>query len=1298
MTSPHRPQFDAANRLRDISRLLGQSMFADRSYLRRDLHIARARIDRRQDAEPILAQLLESATRSADLADMRRRSAPHLSYPPELPVSARKDEIADTIRKHQVVILCGATGSGKTTQLPKICLELGRGIHAMIGHTQPRRIAARAVALRIAHELNTTVGQGVGFKVRFADHVSDQSLIKLMTDGILLAEIQSDRMLWKYDTIILDEAHERSLNIDFLIGYLKRLLPRRPDLKLIITSATIAPERFSEHFDNAPIINVQGRTYPVEILYQPPDTDDPDQADLAQEQGILRAIDQLWKNGSGDTLIFLAGEREIRNTTESLSKHHPKGVDILPLFSRLSTEEQMRVFAPHNRPRLILATNIAETSLTVPGIRYVIDAGQARISRYGGRGTVQRLPIEPISRSSADQRTGRCGRTSPGVCVRLYSQEDFEQRPHFTDPEIRRTNLASVILQMKSLRLGGIEEFPYLDPPDYRQIRDGYMTLHELGAIDEQNELTDLGRMLAHLPTDPHLGRMILAARDFNCLNEILIIASALSLQDPRERPMDQQAAADAAHAEFRDPTSDFLSLLKLWLFFMESQKHLSENKLRKLCRDHFLSFTRLREWHDVHSQLKEMVGVAGWRPNHEPATYETIHRAILTGLISNIGLRGDDFEYQGIRGKSFFIFPGSTQFSRKPEWIIAAEIVETSRMYARTIAPVQPEWIEHAAAHMVRRDYDHPAWDRQSGLVMAWEKVTLHGLTLIAKRAVDYGSIDPRTSRELFIDGALVRQEFDCDAPFFRNNARLRVEVETLEAKQRRRDLLIDARTLFAFYDAKIPADAVSAPHFTRWRHQAERADRHILFMCQQDLLVKPAAHITPDLFPTTLGDAQLPLEYCFEVGHPADGVTLRVPITLLHQIEDRRLAWLVPGLLQDKLVELIRTLPKELRTGLVPHAPAAAAALAQMPFAQGDLLVSLAHVLGKQLGRKIDPAHFKPDQLDPYLRMNLCVVDSTGKTLAAGRDLKTLQQQLHIQARHSIEQTRGPWHRDRLTAWDFPDLPDHVQVTTGQMTVKSYPAILDKTLTVSLRLLESPLAAESETRAGIRRLAILSLADALSWQFKILTNIDQLIPLYKPLGTKELLRDTFNLALTDRLLFAAPAPIRTKSEFAVRLEQAWNNLRPTAEQLAKYAHETLSNRNDIATRLSPAFPPLLHAAINDMRQQLAALVTPDFLTVTPWEWLPHLPRFLAGIRIRLQRLTNAGLIKDANNAALFAPLWQTYQARTKAAQSAALPDPALLQFRYLLEELRISLFAQELKTSRPISVARLQKTYGAA
>lgn len=1265
--------------------------------LRRLFHAIRQHWLKGDPAAALLEQFTRRQAESAALLQARASLRPSLSYPEELPVSAQRALIAKTIAENQVTVLCGATGSGKTTQLPKICLELGRGVAGMIGHTQPRRIAARSVAQRIADEVHSHLGDAVGYKVRFTDHVSDATLVKLMTDGILLAEIQRDRMLWQYDTLIIDEAHERSLNIDFLLGYLRQLLPRRRDLRLIITSATIAPERFAAHFGGAPILLVEGRTYPVEVRYRPPSPDD--EPDVALTTGVLRAVDELWSDGPGDALLFFPGEREIRETAEALRKHHPPHVEVMPLYSRLSADEQMRVFAPHHHPRLVLATNIAETSLTVPGIRYVVDTGLARISRYSAGGTVQRLPIEPISQASAEQRKGRCGRTSPGVCIRLYSEQDYTARPEFTDPEIRRTHLASVILQMKALRLGRIEDFPFLDPPDYRQIRDGYQILHELSAIDEQNELTEVGRLLARLPVDPRLARMLLEANTpaRSCLTEMLIIVSALSVQDPRERPMDQQAAADTAHREFRDEGSDFLAYLKLWQWFEQQQRHLSENKLRKLCRDRFLSYVRLREWRDIHSQLKQLTADMGWHPRPQPAPAETIHRALIAGLLSHVGTRGEDFEYQGLRGRHFYLFPASAQFEKKPRWVIAAELVQTSRLYARTVAPIQPEWIEQAAGHMVRREYSDPMWNPRRGMVTAHEKVSLHGLVLIPRRTIDYSTVDPRVSRELFIQGALVRGELEGDAPFFRHNARLRREVEMLEAMQRRHDLLVDARSIYDFYDARVPAGVFSLQTFHRWRHEAEQRDRRLLFMQKSDLLQRSAEHITPQLFPAALrvGSTDFALEYRFDVTDPADGVSVVVPLSQINQLPPPRLPWLVPGLLEELLVELIRGLPREFRTQLVPAPQFARQAAARMRFGEGDFFVAAADALGHLIGRRFDPDLLRGESLHPYLRMNVRVVDERGRLVMQGRDLAHLTGTLQQQARRALALQRHAWNRDGLRSWNFPDLPVRVEFQNAGVRLQGYPGLVDTVKHVGLRLFETQAAAEEELRRGARRLLILALDDALNWQFKITPGIDDLLHLYRPLGDKLALREHFILTLADRLLYTSDdAPlVRTRAEFEPRLDAAWNQLRPAAEELCRLATAALREWGDVRPRLLAPAAPMLENSYADMRRHLASLMPADFLPRTPRKWLPHLPRFLAALRLRHQKLINAGLARDTAIMTTLQPLEAQWQTRIDKARQNSTPDPAAAELRWLLEELHVSLFAQELKTSLPMSEVRMKR-----
>ncbi len=997
MSVPSAPQS-----LEQIAAQLDHCTLADRRRLRGQLITIRRRLAVGKPADRAMATFKVELERAQQRYRQREAGRPHPAYPEALPVSGRRAEIAAAIAAHQVVVVAGETGSGKTTQLPKICLELGRGISGLIGHTQPRRIAARSVARRIAEELKSTLGGIVGYKVRFTDQVSEQSLVKVMTDGILLAEIQSDALLEQYDTLIIDEAHERSLNIDFLLGYLKQLLPHRPDLKVIITSATINTAAFSQFFDGAPVIEVSGRTYPVEVRYRPVQGDDEDTRDRDLPQAVVDAVDELGRlDPLGDTLIFLPGEREIREVGEALRKHPLRNTEIVPLFSRLSTQEQDKVFQPHSGRRLVLATNVAETSLTVPGIRFVIDTGSARISRYSPRTKVQRLPIKPVSQASANQRAGRCGRVSSGICIRLYSEEDFLARPLFTDPEILRTNLASVILQMSVMNLGEVEAFPFLAAPERRAINDGFALLHELGAVDEQHELTSSGRQLARLPLDPRIGRMLLAAERERSLHEVLIIAAALTIQEPRERPMDAQQAADTAHARFHDERSDFLSYLKLWDHFHAQSRHLSNSKLRKLCRDEFLSYVRLREWHEIHGQLLAVCSELGFRLNEEPADYNAIHRALLTGLIGNIAFKQElDKErtkekgrergepYLGARGNKLAIFPGSGLAKKPPKWLVAAEVVETSRLFARTVAAIDPLWLESLAAHLLRRHYFEPHWEKNAAQVAAFEQVTLYGLTLIAKRRINYGPLDPPLARELFIRHALVEGEYRSEAPCLKHNRALLEEVEQLEAKSRRRDLLVDEQTLFAFYDAKLPPHIYSGKSFEKWRREAERDQPRLLFMTRDELLQREALGLGSELFPDLLrvGDLQLPLHYHFEPGAADDGVTVLVPLAALGQLNPEPFEWLVPGMLRDKLTALIRALPKALRVNFVPAPNFAEAALAGMTFAQGSLYEQLSQRLLRITGTTVPLESWRACELPHHLQMNFRVLGDDGTVWGEG------------------------------------------------------------------------------------------------------------------------------------------------------------------------------------------------------------------------------------------------------------------------------------------------------------------------
>ena len=1293
-------------------------MLRDRHRLRRALRSLRPTKDF-EKADARLQQLTEQVEASAAEADRRRARLPVPNFDLDLPVVHRREEIADAIRDNQVVVICGETGSGKTTQLPKICLDLGRGVTGLIGHTQPRRIAARSVANRLRDELNNRAA--VGFKVRFTDETSPDSFIKLMTDGILLAETQSDRFLEKYDTIIIDEAHERSLNIDFLLGYLKRLLPKRPDLKLIITSATIDPDRFSRHFDGAPVVMVTGRTFPVEVRYRPLMSEDEDAQTFEMTDALLAAVDELGRATTGDTLVFLTGERDIRETADALRKHTNDRLDVLPLYARLSAEEQMRVFRPTGRRRVVLATNVAETSLTVPGITGVIDTGLARISRYSTRNRLQRLPIEPVSQASADQRKGRCGRVSEGVCIRLYSEEDFEKRPRYTDPEILRTNLASVILQMKAFKLGDVEDFPFLDPPDYRQVRDGYQTLFEINAIDANNDLTDAGRILARLPVDPRLGRMLMAAKEENCLEELLALAAALSIQDPRERPMDKRHEADDAHAQFREAGSDFLALLNLWRFWRDTLRQLSQSQARKRCKQLYLSYTRMREWADIHRQLIEYVAGFDWRLNREPAAYDAVHRALLTGLLANVGRKIDQVEYQGVRGRRFFIFPGSGLFQKKPNWLMAGELVETTKVYARTCASIQPEWIEHVAADLVKRTHTDPHWQRKTARVMAYERVTLYGLPVVNKRSVPLAPIDPKQSRSIFIRSALVEMEYDTGAPFFRHNAQLIRDVELLEAKGRRRDIMVDADTRFAWYDARVPAQVVGGQSFDKWRRAAEHDNRRLLFMEPEDLMARVGGELGGEQFPDKLvipqwhgrparvlegkaadaggtpvpqqAAAEFDLSYRFDPGHAFDGVTVTLPLAALNQIPADRLDWLVPGLIEEKALDLIRTMPKALRVNFVPAPDFARRAVHRMPFGQGNLPESLAAALGKLSGLSVRAENFSPDGLPDYLRMNVRVIDEHAKQVAVGRDLKQLRQQLRGSARDAFAITPPPpYDRDGITAWDFGDLPERVELRQNGTTLQGFPSLVDRGGAVSLRLLETPDLARDATRRGVRRLFLIDYAKELRHLIDTLPAIKPMGLHYAPLGPGERLKDQIREAVADRLVADIPKRVRTKEEFTIRLETAWNRLRPLAEEVGDIAAKSLARRHDLALKLEAATAPLMNDAVHDLRRQVAELVPPDFLTATPLPWLPHLPRYLRAAQVRLDKLLNAGLKRDANAAATLAPLLLAYREKISADPDAA-RSAEMVQTRWMLEELRVQLFAQELGTAIPVSAKKVER-----
>ena len=1250
---------------------------------------------------------------SAAELELRRAALPKPEYPEELPVSARRADIARAIAEHQVVVVCGETGSGKTTQLPKILLELGRGVAGLIGHTQPRRIAARATAARIAQELKTELGGAVGYKIRFNDKTSARSYIKLMTDGILLAETQGDRDLRQYDAIIIDEAHERSLNIDFLLGYLKQLLPRRPDLKLVVTSATIDAERFSRHFQGAPVIEVSGRLYPVEMRYRPPAAkktagaaapragagEAPDPIDA-----IVDAVDEAARCGPGDVLVFLPGEREIREAAEALRKHHPPHTEILPLYARLSAAEQERVFKPHTGRRIVLATNVAETSLTVPGIRYVVDPGEARIKRYSYRSKVEQLQVEKISQASANQRAGRCGRVASGVCIRLYGEDDFKARPAYTEPELLRSSLAGVILRMKSLHLGEVEDFPFLDPPLPKAVSDGYGLLAELGAVDESNDLTEIGGQLARLPLDPCIARMILAAKAEGSLAEVLIIAAVLSLQDPRERPMERAGAADAAQAKFDDEKSDFLSWLKLWKFYQEALAHKKSNrKLADLCRENFLSYNRMREWLDIHSQLHTFVAELGWKVSGKEATYAQIHRALLAGLLGNIGCKSEDSEhYLGARGIKFLIHPGSGVGKKAGRWIMAAEITETTRLYARCIARIEPEWLEDIGAHLVRRHQYEPHWEKQPARVAAFERATLYGILLYAKRRIHYGPLDPVESRRIFIRQALVEGEFETRAPFFQHNRKLIADIETLEHKSRRPDVLVDEELIYAFYDSLIPDGIHNGAAFEHWRREAEAGvnNAKLLYLKREDLMRHEAAGITTTLFPHQLdiGARSYALEYLHDPGNARDGLTLTVPLIALNQLSAKRCDWLVPGLLKEKVALLAKTLPQKIRHKLGPLPEFAQSFVAAMAEPQRHEELALAEAIARyareELNLVLPLDGFRPELLPAHLAMNFLVVDEHGRQLAMGRNLAQLRAQLGEQAGEQFSAIAQPKAAlSGITSWNFGELQEIMEIRQGAQTLIGYPALVDRGDSVDLEVLDAPQKARELHRDGLRRLFMLQLKEQTKYLEKNLPGLRDLAMQFLPFGDAASLKDQLLRVSFDRACMAEPLPA-TQVEFAKRCEEGRTRLTLLAQEICRLAGSILGEYQALQKKLQGLknFPQ----AQREIEEQLARLLPKNFIAATAWERLQHFARYLKAVALRLDKL-RADPARDARWSAEFNPLWQTWQREDLKQRKQGVADPQLEQFRWLLEELRVSLYAQELRTPVPVSVKRLQKMWQA-
>ncbi|MFG1887908.1 ATP-dependent RNA helicase HrpA [Micromonospora sp. NPDC049051] len=1336
MQNPAAPA--ATDPVRELHRRLRPLMFRDQRRLQRRLDGVR-RLRDPQRRESALDEIAADVARAEAVLEHRRAAVPVITYPAQLPVSERRDDIAAAIRDHQVVIVAGETGSGKTTQLPKICLELGRGVTGLIGHTQPRRLAARTVADRIAEELGTELGDVVGYKVRFADQVSDRSLVKLMTDGILLAELQTDRMLRQYDTLIIDEAHERSLNIDFILGYLRQLLPRRPDLKVIITSATIETERFARHFAGpptadepdgvpAPVVEVSGRTYPVEVRYRPlvevaeGDDDGEDEENVRDQiQAIGDAVEELAAEGPGDILVFLSGEREIRDTADALGKLVEKkpalrGTEILPLYARLSTAEQHRVFAPHAGRRVVLATNVAETSLTVPGIKYVVDPGTARISRYSSRLKVQRLPIEPVSQASANQRKGRCGRTSDGICVRLYDEQDFLSRPEFTDPEILRTNLASVILQMTSIGLGDVAAFPFIDPPDRRNIADGVNLLHELGALDPAEtdpakRLTALGRRLAQLPVDPRLARMVVEGERNGCATEVMVIAAALSIQDPRERPADRQAQADQAHARFTDRESDFVSLLNLWRHLREQQRELSSSAFRRMCRAEFLNYLRVREWQDIVSQLRQVLRTSeqgGGRPARNadggrrggadlPEEIDTpkVHQSLLAGLLSHVGLKdAQKHEYLGARGAKFALFPGSALFKKPPRWVMAAELVETSRLWGRVAGRVEPEWVEPLAQHLVKRSYSEPHWEKKQAAVMAYEKVTLYGIPLVTSRKVNFGRIDPALSRELFIRHALVEGDWQTHHHFWRDNQRLLAEIEELENRARRRDILVDDQSVFEFYDARIPADVVSGRHFDAWWKKTRREQPDLLTFTRELLVNAGRTGVDETDYPDewSADGVSLPLTYRFEPGTPTDGVTVDIPLPLLNQVPAESFDWQVPGLREELVIALIRSLPKAVRRNFVPVPDYARAALAAMPAGEEPLLDALTRQLRRMTGVTVPRDAWDTERLPAHLRVSFRVLDEENKPVAEGKDLPALQRQLKAEVRQVVAAAAPDVARTGLREWSVGALPRTIEQVRAGYAVTAYPALVDEGDTVGVKVFDSPAEQEAAHWAGTRRLLRLTVPSPAKFLQGRLSNEAKLALSRNPHGgVQELISDAAGAAI-DKLIGDAGGPAWDTEGFAALRERARADLVDTVVEVMDRVRRVLAAAYAVEQRLGATRNLAVVAALADIRAQLNGLVHKGFVTETGYARLPDLLRYLTAIERRLDRLPGNPQ-RDKQQQDRIAVVQKEYQDMLAALPPSRRQSTAVRQIRWMIEELRVNVFAQALGTPYPVSEQRIYR-----
>ncbi|MEU3242347.1 ATP-dependent RNA helicase HrpA [Streptomyces sp. NPDC006875] len=1312
--------------LGDLAPRLAELSLRDAHRLGRRLEGAR-RIRKPEARSAVFAEIDAEVTRAETRMAERRSRVPAVTYPEQLPVSQKKTDIADAIRDHQVVIVAGETGSGKTTQIPKICLELGRGVRGMIGHTQPRRIAARTVAERVAEELNTPLGQAVGWKVRFTDQVDpDGTFVKLMTDGILLAEIQTDRELRAYDTIIIDEAHERSLNIDFLLGYLAQLLPKRPDLKVVITSATIDPERFSRHFGDAPIVEVSGRTYPVEVRYRPLLEEEGDDADRDQITAITDAVEELQAEGKGDILVFLSGEREIRDTADALTKKNYRFTEVLPLYARLSHAEQHRVFQPHTGRRIVLATNVAETSLTVPGIKYVIDPGTARISRYSHRTKVQRLPIEPVSQASANQRKGRCGRTSDGICIRLYSEDDFAARPEFTDAEILRTNLASVILQMTAAGLGDIEKFPFIDPPDHRNIRDGVQLLQELGALDPEQKdarkrLTDTGRKLAQLPVDPRLARMVLEADKNGCAREVMVIAAALSIQDPRERPSDKQTQADQQHARFRDETSDFLAFLNLWRYVREQQRERGSSAFRRMCKQEFLNFLRIREWQDIYTQLRTVAKQMGIHLNEEDAAGQAVHVSLLAGLLSHVGMKdvketggesgrgGGKNEYLGARGAKFAVFPGSALFKKPPRFVMSAELVETSRLWARVNARIEPEWVEPLAGHLLKRTYSEPHWEKDQAAVMAYEKVTLYGVPIVAQRKVNYGRIDPETSRELFIRNALVEGDWRTHHKFFADNRRLLTEVEELEHRARRRDILVDDETLFDFYDQRVPEHVVSGAHFDSWWKHKRRDEPELLDFERSMLINEKAGAVTKDDYPDSWRQGRLKFRvtYQFEPGADADGVTVHIPLQVLNQVTDEGFDWQIPGLREDVVTELIRSLPKPIRRNYVPAPNVARAFLDRAVPLQEPLTTTMARELKRMVGVTLTADDFDWSRVPDHLKITFRIVDERRRNLAEDKDLQALQLQLKPKARKAISQAAAATaereggeslERTGLTDWTIGSLARVFETRRAGQPVKAYPALVDDGDTVSVRLFDTEAEQAEAMWKGTRRLILRNIpVNPGKFASDKLTNAQKLALSANPHGTVQALFDDCATAAADKLIGDFGGPAWDEESYRKLYDRVRAEIVDTTVRTVGQVQQVLAAWQACERRLKGVRSTVLLANLADVRGQLDALVKPGFVTATGLRRLADLMRYLVAADRRLQQMPT-NVQRDTTRMEKVHEMRDEYAWLLEQLPQGRPVPRQVLDIRWMIEELRVSYFAHALGTAYPVSDKRIVKAIDAA